>query len=227
MADCLRFRKPIEGRTIIQVQCSGSDSGSGAGSGAGSVPPVSRAPSTDGRPSRPRRQAPNSELGSSRSPTDLRRTNDRLSGLIRGAWYRTVGGGIACAGGMQPRRSVAAAVAALFPVGCLAGVPVPTTLTFGVLSNWGGTDAPPYTTPGQVAAAAGLEAVAAATDMSFVLSAGGNFLPAGLPVGGIASAATLARFQARGPPWAQRTHRAAAVTPARLWCLGVLPSAWA
>jgi len=54
-------------------------------------------------------------------------------------------------------------------------------LTFGVLSNWGGQGTSPYTTPGQVAAAAALEAVAAATKAAFVVSAGGNFLPQGLP----------------------------------------------
>jgi hypothetical protein len=54
-------------------------------------------------------------------------------------------------------------------------------LNFGVLANWGGTNTPPYTTPGQLAAAAALEAVATKTGMSFVVSAGGNFLPDGLP----------------------------------------------
>lgn len=57
-------------------------------------------------------------------------------------------------------------------------------LTFGVLSNWGGQGTVPYTTPGQVAAAAALEAVAAATKAAFVVSAGGNFLPQGLPGAG-------------------------------------------
>ena len=67
-------------------------------------------------------------------------------------------------------------------------------LVFGMLTDGGGTDEPPYTTPEQLAAAAALETVAAAHSMAFVVSAGGNFLPSGLPVGGVGSAASDARF---------------------------------
>ena len=71
-------------------------------------------------------------------------------------------------------------VLALCPSAAVAS-PVAPGNTFGVLGNWGGTDTAPYSTPGQVAAAAGLEAVAAATNMLFLVSTGGNFLPTGLP----------------------------------------------
>ena len=60
-------------------------------------------------------------------------------------------------------------------------LPVASGNTFGVLGNWGGISTAPFNTPGQVAAAAGLETVAAATDMLFLVSTGGNFLPNGLP----------------------------------------------
>lgn len=53
-------------------------------------------------------------------------------------------------------------------------------LTFGALSDWGGTDEPPYTTPGQLAASESLELLARETDMKFIATAGGNFLPTGL-----------------------------------------------
>ena len=46
------------------------------------------------------------------------------------------------------------------------------TLTFGVLSDWGGTDQPPYTTPGQVAAAGALEEVAGARLQYFIFLLG-------------------------------------------------------
>jgi hypothetical protein len=53
--------------------------------------------------------------------------------------------------------------------------------TFAALSDWGGIGTPPYTTPSQLAVASALNTVAAAEDISFVLSAGNNFRPAGLP----------------------------------------------
>lgn len=56
-------------------------------------------------------------------------------------------------------------------------------LFFGVLSDWGGQTAAPYTTPGQVSAADALAKVALANDLKFVVSAGGNFLESGLPAG--------------------------------------------
>ena len=102
---------------------------------------------------------------------------------------------------------------ALCPSSALAA-PVAPGNTFGVLGNWGGTDTAPYSTPGQVAAAAGLEAVAAATNMLFLVSTGGNFLPTGLP-------------RACPPPWlllltppAHDTNTRLGSTPA-VHCLGL------
>jgi hypothetical protein len=90
-----------------------------------------------------------------------------------------------CVSGRLARAALAcaAAAAACARPAAAAAVTLGTTagVTFGALANWGGTGVPPYTTPGQVAAAASLEAVAAVTDMQFLLSAGGNFLPQGLP----------------------------------------------
>jgi hypothetical protein len=53
---------------------------------------------------------------------------------------------------------------------------------FAALSDWGGTGAAPFTTPAQLALASALANVSEANDVQFVLSAGNNFLPAGLPL---------------------------------------------
>ena len=81
-------------------------------------------------------------------------------------------------------RFLATVLLALLPgsLGSLrAPAPAPQKLlTFGLISDWGGTDVYPYTTPGQLTAADALEAVAQDMGFEFVVSAGGNFLPAGL-----------------------------------------------
>lgn len=61
----------------------------------------------------------------------------------------------------------------------LGGADLPTV--YAVLSDWGGTNVTPYTTPGQLAAAGGMASVCSALSCKAVLSAGGNFLPHGLP----------------------------------------------
>lgn len=52
---------------------------------------------------------------------------------------------------------------------------------YAVLSDWGGQAVPPYTTAGQVAASKAMNAVCNVQACKAVLSAGNNFLPAGLP----------------------------------------------
>ena len=52
---------------------------------------------------------------------------------------------------------------------------------FAVLSDWGGQGVPPYTTAGQVLASKAMNAVCNVQACKAVLSAGNNFLPAGLP----------------------------------------------
>ena len=61
------------------------------------------------------------------------------------------------------------------------GLGVVQNLVFAALSDWGGQAQEPFTTPGQLAAAASLGRVAAEQRPKLVLSAGGNFLPQGLP----------------------------------------------
>ena len=55
------------------------------------------------------------------------------------------------------------------------------TLTFFAVSDWGGQEVAPYTTPLQVAMAETMGRVSASFHPKFILSAGGNFLPAGMP----------------------------------------------
>jgi hypothetical protein len=54
-------------------------------------------------------------------------------------------------------------------------------LTFFAVSDWGGQEVAPYTTPLQVQMAETMGRVSASFHPKFVLSAGGNFLPAGMP----------------------------------------------
>jgi hypothetical protein len=49
-----------------------------------------------------------------------------------------------------------------------------------VVGDWGGQSADPYTTPGQLAAAAAMATVATASASTFVLSSGGNFYGDGI-----------------------------------------------
>ena len=80
---------------------------------------------------------------------------------------------------------------------------------FAVLSDWGGSSTAPYTTVGQVAAGAAMNYVCAQVTCKAVLTAGGNFLPAGLPQGQTAAAerfnATWRGAYSKGPalavPW--------------------------
>ena len=59
--------------------------------------------------------------------------------------------------------------------------------SFLVVGDWGGQAAAPYTTPGQLAAAAGMSKIAASEAAAFIVSAGGNFyggLPGATALGG-------------------------------------------
>jgi hypothetical protein len=62
-----------------------------------------------------------------------------------------------------------------------SGFNVVGNLAFFALSDWGGQTSAPYTTPGQLAAAASLGRLADQVRPKLVLSAGGNFLDQGLP----------------------------------------------
>ena len=62
-----------------------------------------------------------------------------------------------------------------------SGFNVVGNLAFFALSDWGGQSSAPYTTPGQLAAAASLGRLADEVRPKLVLSAGGNFLDQGLP----------------------------------------------
>lgn len=53
-------------------------------------------------------------------------------------------------------------------------------LVFAALSDWGGQSTPPFTTPGQLEAAASLARVAEVLRPSLVVSAGNNFMSEGL-----------------------------------------------
>ena len=65
---------------------------------------------------------------------------------------------------------------------------------FAALSDWGGTGVDPFTKPAQLAVASALANVSEANDVQFVLSAGNNFLPAGLPLGSAESEQTQERW---------------------------------
>jgi hypothetical protein len=76
------------------------------------------------------------------------------------------------------------------------GLGVVQNLVFAALSDWGGQAESPFTTPGQLASAAALGRVADTERPKFVVSAGGNFLPQGLP------GATPRRAARAAPPCA-------------------------
>ena len=71
------------------------------------------------------------------------------------------------------------ALAACAAAGAAASATGPTA--FAAISDWGGTNKPPYTTPAQMAVAGALDTVVAKNNIEFVLSAGNNFMPNGLP----------------------------------------------
>jgi len=115
----------------------------------------------------------------------------------------------------RPRRASALAcvcVAACLRAACsqadIAGVePPPTgeageTMSFFATSDWGGQAAAPYTTPLQLQMAASMGHVSASFHPHFVVSAGGNFLPGGLP-----GAYTAHKCPAGGGSWQMWTPR--------------------
>ena len=75
------------------------------------------------------------------------------------------------------------AAEALFGRGSTVAQVGPQPLTFFGIADWGGQNAPPYTTAGQLAAAEAMGTVAAETGdhPAFVLGAGDNFYMDGLP----------------------------------------------
>jgi phytoene dehydrogenase-like protein len=80
-----------------------------------------------------------------------------------------------------------ASIAALLPLFALAPVHASSAsdpnapTAFAAISDWGGVGAEPYSTAAQKAVANALANVSAANGVQFVLSAGNNFLPSGLP----------------------------------------------
>lgn len=81
----------------------------------------------------------------------------------------------------MPRLTRALCVASALGAASAVGLGVVENLVFAALSDWGGQGQQPFTTPGQLASAASLGRVADSLRPKFVLSAGGNFLPQGLP----------------------------------------------
>jgi hypothetical protein len=75
---------------------------------------------------------------------------------------------------------LAAALCAPRPASA-GGLGVVQNLVFAALSDWGGQTNLPFTTSGQLSAAASLAKVAATARPRLVVSAGGNFLDEGLP----------------------------------------------
>ena len=54
-------------------------------------------------------------------------------------------------------------------------------LNFLVMGDWGGIEDPPYTTPQEVATAAGMNLIAGEIDSEFSLALGDNFYTYGIP----------------------------------------------
>ncbi len=79
---------------------------------------------------------------------------------------------------LAPRH--AAGLAAPPPI-LTAGAEAAETLTFFATADWGGQEVAPYTTPLQLEMANAMGRVSASLHPKFVVSAGGNFLPAGMP----------------------------------------------
>jgi hypothetical protein len=57
----------------------------------------------------------------------------------------------------------------------------PASFNFLVVGDWGGQDTPPYTTPGEIAAAGGMAAISSALNAKFVIGLGDNFYYTGAP----------------------------------------------
>jgi hypothetical protein len=75
--------------------------------------------------------------------------------------------------------SLRAALLAAAAAGAAASATGPTV--FAAISDWGGTGSFPFTTASQLAVAEAMSTVGTDNDFAFVLSAGNNFMPAGLP----------------------------------------------
>jgi hypothetical protein len=100
----------------------------------------------------------------------------------------------------------------------LTPAPAPQPLVFFALADWGGQSAAPYTTPGQLAAAASLGRLADELKPRLVLSAGGNFLPQGLP-GAARPRVSIMPPGGRLAPWAdQRACCSARRRPRAVGC---------
>jgi hypothetical protein len=78
------------------------------------------------------------------------------------------------------------------------------TMAFFATSDWGGQAAAPYTTPLQLAMAEAMGHVSASFHPHFVVSAGGNFLPGGLP-GACTCSCQVAWQRSRQHTWAARS----------------------
>jgi hypothetical protein len=137
------------------------------------------------------------------------------------ARLRRAGPAMRLAGRGRPATTLAAALALLAAAarapgaaGLMAPPPVLTpggeaaeTLTFFVTSDWGGQEVAPYTTPLQTAMAEAMGRVSASFHPKFIVSAGGNFLPAGMP--GVGTARRVELKTACGPQHPRLSARAA------------------
>lgn len=77
----------------------------------------------------------------------------------------------------------------LFPVLLVIFIQLSSALNFLAIGDWGGSDKEPYYTSAQVAAAKGMDKVAAALNAEFVMAVGDNFYYDGVP------SETSSRFQ--------------------------------
>ena len=124
-----------------------------------------------------------------------------------------------------PRRAAALAAACAVVAQGALGVSGQTTsagmagetLAFFATSDWGGQAAAPYTTPLQLAMAEAMGHVSASFHPHFVVSAGGNFLPGGLP-GACMCSRTVAWRECWQRAWA------AASCPRAGQCRGTSPA---
>ena len=80
-----------------------------------------------------------------------------------------------------------------------SGLDVVQSLPFFALSDWGGQSTAPFTTPGQLSAAAALATVATSSASTFIVSPGGNFYGDGIQ--GACGAARALQGAAYCRPW--------------------------
>ena len=123
-----------------------------------------------------------------------------------------------------PRRAAAALAACALVAQPWLGAEAQTTasqagetLAFFATSDWGGQAAAPYTTPLQLDMAEAMGHVSASFHPHFVVSAGGNFLPGGLP-GACMCSRTVAWRECWQRAWA------AATCPRAGQCRGTSPA---